>query len=688
MTQEDTPGLGDMPQAVPATALARQTYDDIDVKSGWDLLQISKNFRMAVYGESGAGKTHTMFSMVEDSVEVRAGDDEWIEEVFGHDQDLMKYVLNLEIMSPNPDTPGRMDMLREAHTIIFLDWDNKGAEELFASYTMNPMLYECVNYIGVKGWEDATKAAVKGMKLVEEHLERGLGSRGLWVVIDNMEEAWSEVMSDYTRAITGMTYTELRNQKRVSHPGVTKEARSDQNTAISREMDWVEIKTNHKEWFKPLLQMDSNLMILAPPKERESETALPGGAVIINKQPSLGGEKGLIYHMNWVLSKVQTADKSSRYAKFQKTRWTGLVPRVVNDPVWSNIRKEIQRLTEDQIRMMLIKHRKKAYVDKLPVEVEKWIKPRSPKKRILFSDLPEVQLPPGYPVQSIDNSNGGLANMQELPRPVITAPPARQDIMPPPVIPGPQIPSIPPPVLPPPVMPPLSQPVLPSYSAEIVTVQQPPGRNLVPPGARFPTEVAGVSISSLTSEAVLAILRSNSGDTRIDDLSAQLGLTTDIEADALDTIIFDGLDEGTIEEVGISTIRAVQATPEIPPARQPAAAPPPMIPPPSVTPPIETGNQTEEYADYAICQMCGKTKNNVSSGTGSCYECDEQPTSKPEPEPEVLVGYVISALDNGRGSYHLSSCTKAKNMSEPVKIMTIEEAGKRKPCKICMGSKK
>jgi len=49
---------------------------------------------------------------------------------------------------------------------------------------------------------------------------------------------------------------------------------------------------------------------------------------------------------------------------------------------------------------------------------------------------------------------------------------------------------------------------------------------------------------------------------------------------------------------------------------------------------VEKGKKTKEYSVTGICVTCDKSKNNVSAGTGSCFECDEGPEEIPEDVPD------------------------------------------------------
>ena len=537
---EQQGGLGDLKGYIPQTALARQDFDDIEVLQGFDLLNISKNIRMGVYGDSGTGKTFTIFSMLEDSCEVRADDDEWIKDVFAHNQELCNYVLSQDIV-------GRRTMLREAFTVILMDWDNRGTEKLAAAFTANPMLYECIHYIGINDWESATKGLNKALQIAEEHVARGVGRRGLWIVIDNMEEAWSEVQSDYTRATTGMTATELRNKARVDNPGTDKAAMSAQSKAIASEMNWGHINAAHKEWFKPLLNQDINIMVMAPPKDRETESVLPGGGYLKEKVPSIGGIKALIFYLDWVVGRYQTPDKTARYAKFKKCRWTGIITRTVSDPTYTNIRIEMERVTRQHIQLQLAKYKQRAYLDTVPVEVEQWIKPRDASKRIKLADLPDVQTP----APTIPPPNGGFGDIAKVipppkimvpPPPVIPATPP-----PPPVIPGPQIQA-------PTITPPL--PVTPAPQTPL------------PP--------------SLVSKETIEILTKKSDGIAIDELMTVLGVTTPAQEEQVDNLIFELLETDQVYEPKLAWIKlnTVPSPPAPPPAPQAPPAPPTPVPQP------------------------------------------------------------------------------------------------------------
>lgn len=726
--QQQTQGLADLPSVLPATARARIAAEPLDIKTGYELLQISKNIRVGGYGESGSGKTHLTFSMLEDSIENRAHDDEWIEEVFGHNPDLCNYVLGLPAFSPtgNREDPGRSDLLREAHQIVFLDWDDRGAEKLFAAFTANPQLYECVEYIGVKGWDDGMRATREAMKKIEEHLDRGLGSRGAWIVIDNIEEAWSEAASDYTRSTTGMTYSELRSQKRLQHPGMDQAARSAQSTAISKELDWIEIKSNHKEWIKPLLRMDCNLLVCAPPKERETETALPGGGYQKEKIPSIGGEKGVIFYLDWVVGLYQTADKTARYLRFKKCRWTGLTPRTLSNWSWKTIREEMQRLTEDHIRMQLVKHKAKKYLSEMPVEVSQWIKVRDPSKRIHNSDLPDVEVPG----MSQPPASGGLASVQQaIPKPTIVAPPPippRPAEIPAPQVPAPVVPpapTIPAPVIAPPVLPPptIPAPQVPAPAVPIVPPAPPvpvaPTPPTIPPAPTTPPVP-----QAMNRDAIVAAVKAANAPVAVEALANHFGISlAGDEIEALDKIVFELLDEEVFDEpsLGMVVYKGPPA-PEIPAPRAPetpvgtapvpptvpaTVLPPPTIPAPQATPKRDATAEVHEIIkgmdtdvgvpmDQVIdaSMKTGLAEADVDDAItellddGVLYEpaLGSITTIKPKPEQDnpSLDTVVISKADHGRGAYHRAECGNAKRLSAPL-VVTRDKIGNRKPCSKC-----
>jgi len=329
--------------------------------SGSALLQSSKRFRLGVRGPEGVGKTATVLSMIQDHVIVRAEDDDWIREVFGHNENLLE-----EVLAAGVDK--RRSYLKDAHKVIFLDFDNRGLHPLINSNQMHEALLDCIQYLPVQDWETAHAAVDLGMEVLEEHALK-YGKLGFWWVVDNCRTAWSLCQSDFVRAITGVDEAQLMAEIRMQNPGQSKEARRQQAKEMAENKDWSVINSQHNDLFmQRMANTEANMFLLSPNQTREREVNV-NGRVETQLIPVLGGAKDNPFICDYIFRKYKSEDGHTFFADLSKSRYTGDLGRKISNPTWTRMREEIERIEGEHRTKKIIEFNKIEFAGAEPMEV-------------------------------------------------------------------------------------------------------------------------------------------------------------------------------------------------------------------------------------------------------------------------------------------------------------------------------
>ncbi len=617
-TDELTGGLKDMAKFQPASVRAREE-EILLWESGEELEMTSDQIRMYVRGDTNSGKTHTVFSMLEFFVEDMASNDEHIRDILGHwPPEAIDQVLN------HPEgLAARRSVLRQAYKVIYLDFDYRGADELFASQTCNRELFDCFNYLGVRNWEQGVIAIKEGLKMLDEHEAAGWGRRGCWFVIDNMEEAWQEVQSDYVKSSTGLTHTEMSNQIRAKIPGINKAARKAQGEERGRNMDWVYIKSVHKEWFSPILRSGFNMMLMAPTKVRKEEVALVGGGKEEQEVPQFGGEKNLKFFVNWGIAKFKTPDGLNRYAQFDKCRFTGLQPRMISNPTFANIYREMQRLIQEHLAGQQAKFASRDYmnIEDLNIDISAFASLQTPKKRRrVRMDVPDIPMPTSPPPISHEAGLGladiPLPQVQTADVPLPVTPQTEADIPLPNDTVNDEIPmpsfaekaEIPDPTIPVPVEEVIPEPDQMSVYEKAESIEDAEQKKEI-------FEVIEREDIAKRVRDILSSVESIEGDALVQQFEEDEELVMDVVNDLIH-----------LEIIQAEGVNLFMEQPDVP-------TPDDVPPPPGIVP------------------------------------------------PEPFVGpHFVSGLDQGLGKYHTADCGLLRKMAE---VIQVEDAGDRDPCKRC-----
>ncbi len=406
-------GLEGLAELAHRTPVAVRVEDrDVKALTGDDLANATDWFLVGGFGSPGVGKTRMAMTMVEDHVELRAAEDEWIVKMFQHNPEQMQKLLAA------PEKV-RRSYLRAAHMVIYLDFDLKGAQPLFKMQTVNKSLNKCFHYMPCSDWEDAYANMKKGMAMLKEH-EKRWGRMGCWFIIDNADKAWAHCRTDFVYGVTGTDMNTMMADIRMKHPGKNSEAKKVQAEAINEKMDYGVINPMHnEEWMDRMVGSGYHMMILSPPKDRIIVIGEIGGKKIKEKVIELGGAKNNRHAMHYIWELYTSEDGHTYFAKLAKTRYTGKKGDVVTNPHWHKLRMQMERLEKEQLATKAIRHAKFDYFDELPDLDNLPIVDEQPATTFLdnieitppMSDDPLGQLPaiPGLDDIEIDDEPSGLA---------------------------------------------------------------------------------------------------------------------------------------------------------------------------------------------------------------------------------------------------------------------------------------
>ncbi len=419
----DELGLANLAEFMPATARVKIDPLSLDWKTGNELYESANdNIRLGVTGESNTGKTYNAIAYLEHRIINKAADDYYISRFFKHNHELRDAALAMSIEQ-------RRILLKQAHLMVFVDFDNRGLEKLIAGYTINPLLYDCLDYVGAETWEHGIQALFDAKERLRQHEENGWGKMGCWVVVDNMTEVWEEVQSDdVQQSHGGMTHLEIRGAAQAKHPGRDKAARSLQGEETGGRINWNNVKGQLRELFKPLLNSGWNVILTAPPKFRKRKVKDERTNEEVEfEMNSIGGAKEVIFWCDWVIHRFISIDQVSRYARFDKCRWTGLTPKEVYDPTPENLEFEMERLLAQHIEIQKKKFELKQLAEKVSIDLSKFgIKNvRDAPETIVVEARPPAPLPrpPNVmvvtkaPLPLPGNGEAGLADMSIMPKP-------------------------------------------------------------------------------------------------------------------------------------------------------------------------------------------------------------------------------------------------------------------------------
>jgi len=406
-----------------------------------------KVWRLGVHGKYGTGKTDTYFSFADDFGLIQADDDDHIRDTFAHWKKMDGGEEAIEKLVAAP-IEKRRRVLAEALKILVLDWDNKGAEELFAGLACHISLMDSFRYKGIANWGQAHRMLTDALEELQEHSDKGWGPMGCVLVIDNMQSAWGEAASDYTRAKSGMTYEQTRSLARRKVPGKDSDARSAQSKILFEEIDWKEVSDAHKEWFQPALECPFNIILCAPSKTRVEKGVDQWGNETITEETQLGGARQLLLDMQYILWKTRDPAMTQFFGHWHKTRFSGLTPPKVVNPTFTNIRKSVEHMKKLQLTEKRALYERKKFAENLGdlgFDISLFAKPREGAlMKIEEYSSPVAKLPPPPPVPGPMPAapmplppmptNGGLQALPPAPPPMMSPMPTPPVMPPPPMV--------------------------------------------------------------------------------------------------------------------------------------------------------------------------------------------------------------------------------------------------------------
>lgn len=352
-------GLANLAAASNVPAHVRAQDREARHYSGEKLGVVMDRQLIGVFADSGAGKTHTIFSMLEDSVELRAHDDDYISRFFSYNPELRAELLKA-------DEKTRRSYLRAAHKVIVFDFDKMGAQPLFQSQICNPALFSCVEYFPIADWEEAYAGFQSAVQILNDHAAKW-GTYGCWWVIDNAAKAWSWTQADYVQAKVGRSANEFMMDIRMKYPGRDSAARSVQADKINDVKEWAIINPAHnEEWFDKMIDSGFNMLCLSPPKELTITVGEMGGKSITKKTLQLGGNKNNRYGLHYIWEKYVSEDGHTFWGELNKTRYTGQKGKEVSNPTYQRMRQEQERVEKEHGAAKQIRHAEFDYHDLLP----------------------------------------------------------------------------------------------------------------------------------------------------------------------------------------------------------------------------------------------------------------------------------------------------------------------------------
>lgn len=356
-TKQSLSNLKDLKPSKTAVAKRAQSAEVI-WRSGEELIAQNNRLVIGIRGDSGSGKTVSVFHMMEHTIELAAEDDDHIRDVFSFDKELMNNLLNTSI-------PKRRAELEKAHMFVFIDFDNRGAEAHFKAENCNPRLFDRVKYTGTSTWEESYKALNEGLDALKEHAKKW-GTRGCYMIVDNMDKAWAAAQSDYTMAQFGIDNNTLLAETRMNNPGQSSEARRAQSKEVAKSKDWTVINgAFHAEWLDKMANSDYNVLFLSPNKTRPREVKV-GNEMIKEDAPGMGGSKHVVFACDYVINKFKDED-GNFWAIIEKTRSFEIAadvqPTKLANPRWSRIIGEIKELDAKHLKKKRALYAKREYYD-------------------------------------------------------------------------------------------------------------------------------------------------------------------------------------------------------------------------------------------------------------------------------------------------------------------------------------
>jgi len=325
---------------------------------GPQLKSQARRWRVGWRGPTNVGKTHKLLSMLEDHIELRASDDEWIKEFFAYNP-------SRKIQLLDADEKTRRTYLRDGHRVFFLDFDNLGLQPLIDAEVCNEPLLKCISYIHIQTWAEAVAAKNLIIEELGKH-EQEWGRMGCWIVVDNAAKAWSLCQSDYVKTLTGSDMNDIIADIKMQFPGKDSAARKIQSDKLGDLKDYTIISPSHNdEWLEPMLNTGYNFMMMAPNKDRKVEVK-DGDKTYTMEKPTLGGHPNNPYAMDYIIRLYKSDDGATRFADVDKARHIGQVSSTIANPTWRAIREELEELEQEYLEEQRVRHAGKDYFDERP----------------------------------------------------------------------------------------------------------------------------------------------------------------------------------------------------------------------------------------------------------------------------------------------------------------------------------
>lgn len=314
---------------------------------GPEIKKESRRWRIAFRGDQNTGKSHKGLTMIQDSVVARAEDDEYIKEFFSFNPKLKLEVLKAPLAK-------RRSKLRDAHMVVYLDFDNRGLQPLIASDVLDERLLPCLRYSAIHDWPSAMKAKNEAIEMLTEHSKKW-GRMGCWIIIDNSAKAWSFCQSDYIRSVTGVGMNEMMADIKMSNPGQSSEARRQQAKQLSEIKDYTVISPSHNdEWLEPILNTGFHIMLMSPNKTRITEVK-EGDVTYKREIFTIGGHPNNPYTMDYIIRLYKSDDGQTYYADIDKARHIGAVSDTITNPDFTAIRQLLQEKEQEYIAERKVK---------------------------------------------------------------------------------------------------------------------------------------------------------------------------------------------------------------------------------------------------------------------------------------------------------------------------------------------